>query len=665
MLQARSPLEPLPIPGIVLGGYPERQPARAADPQGLWRRLREYLPAKDLVDDNGAFTAHVLASREVFEPLSDDSFQLIVDYLRKQLFVQGCERGAQAAAMACVGEAARRTLGWVPFPTQIMAARIVLRNRLAEMQTGEGKTFAIAIAASVAAMAGIPVHVITANEYLVARDAAAFEPLFRRLGLSVGRVLHGQDPAARRQAYACDVTYCTAKELVFDYLKDGLLRGRARHDLQHRVSELAREEGDGPRPLLRGLCMAIVDEADSVLIDEAATPLVLARALQASGETAELRQALRVARNLRADRHFTLLASDVTLTGTARAVLERLAAGASPAWRDPRYREELVCQALRALHCHARDRDYVVREDKVYVVDQTTGRLAEGRAWSRGLHQLVELKEGCTPTSRQQTLAQITFQRFFPRYLRLGGTSGTLTEARRELRADYDLRVTKVPLRTPGRRKDLGLTLLRDEVAKWERVVQRVRALLSEGRPVLIGTDSVAASERLSARLEQAGVGHAVLNARQDSEESRIVARAGESGRVTVATNMAGRGTDIVLAQGVAQRGGLHVINCQLNGEARIDRQLHGRAARQGDPGSCEALLSLDEPVLAARLPNLMRLLLRRQCAGDRPLPRGLARASVRIAQRLEEMARRAARRDLVRRDALNESRLALTGGKE
>lgn len=664
-MHARSPLEPLPIPGVVLGGYPERRSAGATNAGGLWRRLREYLPVGQTGLESQALHQEVAACREVFEPLSDASFQLIIDYLRKQLFHQGCERGPQAAAMACVGEAARRTLGWVPFPTQLTAARIVLQNRLAEMHTGEGKTFAIAIAASVAAMAGIPVHVITSNEYLVARDAALFEALYRRLGLSVGQVLHGQEPAARRQAYACDVTYCTAKELAFDYLKDGLSHGRARHDLQHRVGELTGAQDEGSLPLLRGLCMAIVDEADSILIDEAGTPLILARALQVPTEVAQARHALRVARNLRVDRHFILRDGGVELTETARTVLEKLATGAPSGWRDPRLREELATQALRALHCYERDRHYVVREDKICIIDQTTGRLAEGRAWSRGLHQLVELKEGCAPSGRQETLAQITYQRFFPRYLRLGGTSGTLTEARGELRADYDLAVSKVPLKESCRRRDLGLMVVRDEAAKWHRVMERVRALRAEGRPVLIGTDSVAASERLALHLDQAGIAHAVLNAQQDSEESRIVAGAGDGGRVTVTTNMAGRGTDIALAPGVAQRGGLHVINCQLNSESRIDRQLYGRAARQGDPGSCETLLSLDEPLLSRRLPAALLTMLRRTFPTDQGLPPWLARAIVHIAQRREEMALRAARRDLIRRDAMDERRLALSGGKE
>lgn len=662
---ARTSIESLPIPGIVIGGYPERprDPGQVQD--GMWRRLREYLPMVDTAADRQDFAREVAARRELLEPLSDESFQVIVDFLRKQLFTQGCERGPQAQALACAAEAARRVMGWVPYPAQIMAARVLLQNRLAEMQTGEGKTFAIALAASVAAMAGIPVHVVTANEYLVKRDAALFQPLYARLRLSVDIILGSQDTARRARAYACDIAYCTAKELAFDYLKDGLLRGRDRHELQHRVGDLLREEARGPRPMMRGLCMAIVDEADSVLIDEAGTPLILARAVAAGGEVSELRQALRVARNLRPTRHYRLTEMRAELTDEARVLLGMLAAGGPVAWQDARRLEEVITQALAALHCYQRDRHYVVNAGKVCIVDQTTGRLADGRAWSRGLHQLIELKEGCAATGRQEPIAQITYQRFFPRYLRLSGTSGTLTEARRELRADYGLGVSAVPLRVPGRRLDQGLRVLRDDAAKWQCVVGRVRDLTATGRPVLIGTDSVAGSERLSACLAQAGIAHQMLNARQDAEEASLVACAGEIGRVTVTTNMAGRGTDIVLGEGVAALGGLHVINCQLNAEARIDRQLHGRAGRQGDPGSVETVLSLEEPLIVRHLPLPVRAQMGRLAACDEQLPAWLSRPLVRLCQWREECALRAARRELMRRDAINERRLSLSGGAE
>lgn len=662
---ARHPIEPLPIPGVVLGPYPQRAVPGTAEVEGLWRWSREFLPVLEATGDQDSFTLAVAAQREQFEPLSDESFQLIVDYLRKLLFNEGCEHGPQAQALACVGEVARRVLGWVPFPTQIIAARLLLQNRLAEMHTGEGKTFAIALAASVAAMAGIPVHCITANEYLVARDAELFKSLYARLGLTVGTVLHAHDATARRQAYACDITYVTAKELAFDYLKDGLLRGQTKHDLQHRVGELTSMDGQAPQPLLRGLCMAIVDEADSVLIDEAGTPLILARATHSPGEIAELQQALRIARNLRSPRHYTIAADQVELTAEALGILSKLAPSGNAVWQDARRREERVTQALHALHCLQRDRHYVLQEGKICIIDQTTGRLAEGRAWSRGLHQLLELKEGCTPTGRQEAMAQITFQRFFPRYLRLSGTSATLAEARRELRADYRLRVSQVPLLAASKRTDRGLRVVADEATKWRQVVMRVTELRAAGRPVLIGTDSVSASERLSHHLAQAGIDHRVLNARQDQIEAEIVAGAGGAGRVTVATNMAGRGTDIALGQGVAERGGLHVINCQLNAEARIDRQLHGRAARQGEPGSCETVLCLDEPLMAKRLPGTLRGLMRAAVDSGGVLPQWLAILTTRWAQGHEEMARRAARRDLLRSDASNERRLTLSGHRD
>jgi preprotein translocase subunit SecA len=299
------------------------------------------------------------------------------------------------------------------------------------------------------------------------------------------------------------------------------------------------------------------------------------------------------------------------------------------------------------------------------MIDQTTGRVAPGRVWSRGLQQLLELKEGCPPSGEQETIAQITYQRFFPRYHHLCGMSGTLIEAQAELASVYGLRIARLPLLRASRRVQLPVRVFATRDHKWEAVIARVRELRAQGRPVLIGTDSVADSEQLGLLLTAAGLPHALLNARNDRAEADVIARAGMAGQITVATNMAGRGTDIPLAPNVAERGGLHVICCQQNASARIDRQLHGRAARQGDPGSVETILSLEDGLLARVLPAALPRLLALFWSGARPLPAWLGALVARFPQRIEERWQRAQRRMLQQQDERAEQRLSFAGRGE
>jgi preprotein translocase subunit SecA len=331
-------------------------------------------------------------------------------------------------------------------------------------------------------------------------------------------------------------------------------------------------------------------------------------------------------------------------------------------WRNRLHREETICLALAALHLFHRDAHYVVRRGKVLIIDETTSRAAPGRVWSRGLHQLIEMKETCRPTPDQQTAARITYQRFFTRYLRLGGMSGTLAESRIELASMSGLKFFRVPLRLPSQRKELPTRVFTSAEQQWQAVVQRVRELHEHGRPVLIGTDSVADSEKLAAHLRAAGLSHCVLNARQDAAEAEIVALAGQRSAITVATNMAGRGTDIVLGEGVIERGGLHVICCQHNSSRRVDRQFRGRCARRGEPGSTETMLSLESPLIAAALP---RWLIRRWARGHEVRPRWLAVAVANYAQRREESRQRAQRWQLLKQDMLLNRKLSFGGPAE
>lgn len=662
----------LPLPGLVWGPRPERRQPRSAEPAERWRArwqaLRDRLAAWRRRDE-AAFLQRLHACRaslpqateprpQIEQPSEQPSEQRAerLAALRARLAREGLADAVLPAALACVAQCAAEVLGQDPFDTQLLAAAAVLQGRLAEMATGEGKTLAVGLAAAVAALAGLPVHVITANDYLVARDAARLQPFYAALGLTVGAVCQADERSQRSTAYRAAITYVTAKELVFDYLRDG-------------------QAPAGQPRLLRGLCMAVIDEADAILLDEARVPLILSEPADMDDALRHARQALRFARALQPSRHFRLGATpgQVRLTSAGRARLARATASAdggkraeyadlAPVWRNRLHREHAVSTALAALHAYQRDRHYLLREGQVLLIDETTGRVAEGRAWGQGLQQLVELKEGCDPSPAFATIAQITYQRFFPRYHRLGGLSGTLAEARGELLAAYGLSVRPVPLRRPSRRRVGPTRLFAHHAELWVAVARRVARLHRRGRPVLVATDSVAEARALSAHLQRAGLPHQVLDAHGDAQEAAAVAAAGQRGAITVATNLAGRGTDIALGEGVEALGGLHVIACQLNPARRIDRQLAGRAARQGDPGSVETWLSLDSALLARSLPAWLRAWLAPRC---RRLPAALLRGLLRAAQIFEEQRDRELRARLLRHDEQMERRLAFAGRSE
>jgi len=526
-------------------------------------------------------------------------------------------------ALAHAIGAARRTLGLTAHEAQRLAARELLDGRFVEMDTGEGKTLATALAAASAALDGTPVHVLTANDYLAERDAARLDPFYRALGLRGACVLPSMDEAARRSAYAASIVHVTGKQVAFDWLRDALAGHDRAHALAARLGALACP-GAATRtpPLTRGLCLALVDEADSLMVDEARTPLVLAapRAPDPAVER-ECTVSLGLARLLHEGIHFRLLRTrrEVVLTEDGEASLDRLTARISGVWRATRYRDERVRQALAALHLWTRDRDYVVREGRVELVDEQSGRSLPDRRLQQGLHRLIELVERCAPTADNEIVASLPFQRFFLRYVRLAGTSGTLAEVRAELAGIYGVRVSRVAPRHRSVRRQQPTLVFATRAAQLDALVREVRETRGAGRPVLIGTRSVEQSSGVGARLAAHGIPHRVMNARQDAEEAAIVAAAGTSGQVTVATNMAGRGTDIPVPPDAVAAGGLHVISLAFNDARRIDRQLAGRAARQGDPGSCRRLICLEDVALAGTLPEpLCRLAARLAGPGPR-----------------------------------------------
>jgi preprotein translocase subunit SecA len=483
-------------------------------------------------------------------------------------------------------------------------------------------------------------------------------PVYQRLGLTVGCVKQGMQPAERRAAYACDVTYCSNKEIAFDYLKDRLVLGGKPHPIAMRLGSLGGDDSAG-RLLLRGLQFAIVDEADSVLVDEARTPLILSGMSDDKAEETLHRKALDVARQL-GDGDYRIGEEGVEVTDGGLRKLETLAKSLGRVWSGPRRREQLVRQALTALHVFERDKHYLVRDGKVMIIDEYTGRLMPDRAWEQGLHQLIEIKEECEVTPRRDTLARISYQRFFRRYVHLCGMTGTAAEVAGELLAVYRLRVARIPTNRPVQRRFLGTRYFGSGDAKWRAVVAAIGERHRTGQPVLVGTRSVAASEKLAALLDQAGLAYRLLNARQDRDEAEIVAQAGQRGCITVATNMAGRGTDIRLAAGVKELGGLHVVSTELNDAARIDRQLYGRSGRQGDPGSCEAILAVDDDLVKSYLPLAAKTLSR-----FGRLPRRLGAAAFRLAQWRAERSHSRARRDLMDLDEYLGDILAFSGRGE
>jgi preprotein translocase subunit SecA len=656
-------------PGVALGPYPQREDLRdswldrsAASITGLVRQLI-YGRSPGL----GNFLLLVNREGQALSGLSDPDLRNAVPELRRRLYSDGLLDPLVARAFAMVREVASRRIGLRPFDVQLLGGRVMLDGKIAEMETGEGKTLTATLPACAAALAGIPVHIVTVNDFLVLRDAEWMKPIYRFLGLTVGTITEGLTPEARKAAYACDITYTTNKQLVFDYLKDRLTLGRDASGARLRIEALHAPHARTERLLLRGLCFVIVDEADSVLIDEARTPLIISGMGDSSDERRVYGEAVLIARQLTLGGDFSLRPRehDVELSENGKRRAAEFAQPYGGVWMGARRREELLRRALSALYLFQRDKQYLVRDGKVQIVDEYTGRVMADRSWERGLHQMVEAKEGCAITGQQETLSRISYQRFFRRYLRLAGMTGTAREVAREFWAVYRLPVVSIPTNRPVRRTRMPDQVYATAERKWTAVIDSLRALQAEGRPVLVGTRSVLASEQLSKLLSEAGLAHQVLNARQDQEEAEIIARAGEAGHITVATNMAGRGTDIRLAPGIADRGGLHVIASERHDARRIDRQLFGRCGRQGDPGSFQLIVSLDDEMVqdyfkdgALNLPKLLR-------SWGGSLPHALGALLVSVTQRAAERRHSRARRELLRIDDRLNDTLAFSGSSE
>jgi preprotein translocase subunit SecA len=585
----RAPQRGAPASGLAGALADWRARRRGADAGTVARRAREVAARLSAVPGQEDACVQVKAVPGLHAGAAPGLHAAVAGLAR-----EGLAPAALALALGTAGAALARATGLVPRDNQYRCAALLLAERLVELDTGEGKSVAVALAAGVAALTGAPVHVLTANDYLAARDAEAFAGFFGALGLRVAPVAESMDEDARRAGWDTDVVYATARVLGFDELRDGLNAG-------------------SPPLLARGLCVGILDEADAILLDEARTPLIVAEGRPDPAQRARAWQALDLAGRLSTATDAVLdpASGSARLTAAGHAALEALArADGAADGLDARLRTELVEQALVALHLLRRDVHYVVQDREVVLVDATTGRPSPGRVLSRALHTLVALKERVSVPPATHVRASVTYPRLMSRYHHLCGTSGTLREAAGELRAAYGLGVLRVE-RTHGSALRLApARLFANRDAQFDAAIARATRLAGRGRCVLVATDSVADSAALAARFEALGVAVVVLDARHDRNEHARIERAGDAGRITVATQMAGRGTDIRLSPEAARAGGLHVLSLQHNRSARIDRQVIGRAARQTDPGSAERWLRLDDsPLEPGRLPSALAAL--------------------------------------------------------
>jgi preprotein translocase subunit SecA len=503
-------------------------------------------------------------------------------------------------SFAATREAALRTLNQRHYDVQLLGGAVLHSGRIAEMRTGEGKTLTATLAVALNALTGRGVHVVTVNDYLAKRDTQWMGQVYDALGLSVACIQHesafmydrdwvGDDerlerlrPVTRAEAYAADITYGTNNEFGFDYLRDNMVPS-------------------ADRMVQRDLVYAIVDEVDNILIDEARTPLIISG--QAEQATDRYYQFAQIVKQLKEKRDYEIDHKHKSVALTEEGIdrveqLMQLQPGESI--YDERYIEltHYLEQALKAHAIFTRDKDYIVRDGEVIIVDEFTGRMMEGRRYSEGLHQAIEAKEGVRVRRQNVTLATITFQNYFRMYEKLAGMTGTAKTEAEEFRRIYSLDVVTIPTNKPMIRQDHGDLVFKNERGKFKAVIEDIKEKRAQGRPVLVGTTSIEASERLSEELKRQGIPHQVLNAKQHEREAAIVAEAGQAGAVTIATNMAGRGTDIKLGPGVAEAGGLHIIGTERHEARRIDNQLRGRAGRQGDPGSSQFYVSLEDDLM-------------------------------------------------------------------
>jgi preprotein translocase subunit SecA len=574
----------------------------------------------------------VLALEEKYAAMSDDELKAMTPKLKERLANGETEEDIFADAFATAREACRRVIGEFPYPVQLMGAAVMQGGDIAEMKTGEGKTLTSVMAVYLNALSGKGVHVVTVNEYLSKRDSEWMGAIHQFLGLSVGLNLRQLTKAQKKAAYLCDITYTTNSELGFDYLRDNMVT-----NINDRV--------------LRGLHFALVDEVDSILIDESRTPLIISGGQK---QTANLYlQADRFVKHLKEDEDYEIdvKAKTVQLSEQGIAKAEKLFKVDNLFNLSHVQLLHHINQALRANYVMAKDIDYVVDEtdDEIVIVDPNTGRLMKGRQWSDGLHQAVEAKEGISIKQETTTLATITYQNFFRLYDKLAGMTGTAKTEEEEFLEIYNMYVVDIPTNKPIKRIDYPDAVYGTKAAKFNALVEEVKERHEAGQPILVGTIAVETSELISQYLTERKIPHNVLNAKNHEREAEIIARAGQKGSVTIATNMAGRGTDIKLGEGVRELGGLCVLGSERHESRRIDNQLRGRSGRQGDPGMSRFYVSVQDDLMirfgSERMEGLFKSL------GDVAVESKTVTKSISSAQKRVEGVNYDARKQLLQYD--------------
>ena len=587
----------------------------------------------------------IVRQQQTLSTVPDHALSETADALRDRLLDGEQESTILVETFSLVREAARRELGIEHRENQLRAAWYLLQRQVVELPTGEGKTLAATPALALRALAGRGVWLATANDYLARRDAIAMQRLFKRLGLTVGYLQAEQTPDERRNAYSSDITYGTIREFGFDFLRDQLNRRRDRMSAIDHI------------PLQRERYSMIVDEADSILLDDARTPLIISEPQEKPQNEKVVRWGIETARSLFEDVDFLLdpVSTRIWLTESGRAKVRFAVKPAILSHINLPEAYQSVARAIESERTFHLNRDYVLRDGKIVIVDRLTGRLAEGRQWQNGFQQSLEAANQLKITPDTNPVARVTVQAFLRGFQHLSGMTGTAREAKSELRDCYGMGIVVVPPFQRCVRQELPVNVTNTRQEKWAAIVSSVQQMKQLGRPVLIGTRDLNVSEALSQNLLAAGIEHQVLTAKQEADEALLISRAGAAGTVTVSTSIAGRGTDIQLGPGVAASGGLHVIAADLFDAARVDRQLAGRAGRQGDPATYQKILSLEDDVLhAAWNPMTSQNKIRRVMKSS-PDARLVLLTS---AQKLIEREHTLARRDLLMRDRDRTKRL-------
>lgn len=565
-----------------------------------WGRRRLYVTA-----------CRIAHAAEGPASMDDPTLFRTLEEIRHRVRMQREEGDIIEHALSYLVEAADRTLSMRPYPVQLMGALALIQQYAIQMQPGEGKTLTACLAAIVLAWRGGSCHIITSNDYLAQRDATLMQSMYERCGVTVGCVLGSMSRRERQVNYRRNIVYATSKELLADYLRDGLALPDGRTPDQIMLMRLERGTAD---TVMHGMHTAIVDEADSVLIDDATTPLIISVPRENRMLKEAVRMASRMSSKFVAGEHYTVnrRQQEIDFTDAGLRLIEEIHRELPDIWRTRSRSEELLKQALLARELYELDRHYVIIDGRIVIVDEQTGRLMEGRSWSYGLHQAIEAKENLPLSDPVSTNARMSFQRFFRLYKHLSGMSGTFQNVEHELWHVYGLPVVRIPTRLPNRRMVMPDRVFATKEAKFQSVVEEVVRWHRRNRPVLVGTRSIAESEMLARLLTEEGVRCRVLNAVHHREEAEIVAQAGQAGCVTIATNMAGRGTDILLGPGVEEMGGLHVIATERHESRRVDWQLFGRSGRQGQPGSAQAFVSVEDHVVCQVFPHWFILTLQK-----------------------------------------------------